>query len=137
MSGRLAAIKLRMAGHTDIAVYEKADHIGGTWRDNSYLRQLSGELPPGDRPDPPGEPEMPVSSANASKLVLLLYAGVPEPAVQVLLANSMKQEALAACHFISVSRTVIVFSLRLPARTFERGHPLWPQSGTCFSNRMR
>ena len=30
MYGILAAIKLRMAGHTDIAVYEKADHIGGT-----------------------------------------------------------------------------------------------------------
>jgi len=36
MSGILAAIKLRMAGHTDIAVYEKSDRIGGTWRDNSY-----------------------------------------------------------------------------------------------------
>jgi cation diffusion facilitator CzcD-associated flavoprotein CzcO len=36
MSGILAAIKLRMAGHTDIAIYEKADRIGGTWRDNSY-----------------------------------------------------------------------------------------------------
>jgi cation diffusion facilitator CzcD-associated flavoprotein CzcO len=36
MSGILAAIKLRMAGHTDVTIYEKADRIGGTWRDNSY-----------------------------------------------------------------------------------------------------
>jgi cation diffusion facilitator CzcD-associated flavoprotein CzcO len=36
MAGILAAIKLREAGYTDIAIYEKADRIGGTWRDNSY-----------------------------------------------------------------------------------------------------
>lgn len=36
MSGILAAIKLKEAGHTDITVYEKADRIGGTWRDNRY-----------------------------------------------------------------------------------------------------
>jgi cation diffusion facilitator CzcD-associated flavoprotein CzcO len=36
MSGILAAIKLRAAGHTAVSVYEKAGRIGGTWRDNSY-----------------------------------------------------------------------------------------------------
>lgn len=36
MSGILAAIKLREAGHDDVRVYEKADRIGGTWRDNVY-----------------------------------------------------------------------------------------------------
>lgn len=36
MSGILAAIKLRQAGITDLAVYEKADRLGGTWRDNTY-----------------------------------------------------------------------------------------------------
>ena len=36
MSGILAAIKLREAGITNIVVYEKADRIGGTWRENTY-----------------------------------------------------------------------------------------------------
>ncbi|MCB2088599.1 MAG: NAD(P)/FAD-dependent oxidoreductase [Sphingomonadaceae bacterium] len=36
MSGILAAIKLRQAGHDHVTVYEKADRIGGTWRDNVY-----------------------------------------------------------------------------------------------------
>ena len=36
MSGILAAIKLRQAGITDLAIYEKADRLGGTWRDNTY-----------------------------------------------------------------------------------------------------
>lgn len=36
MSGILCAIKLREKGYTDVTVYEKADRIGGTWRDNVY-----------------------------------------------------------------------------------------------------
>ena len=36
MSGILAAIKLREAGITDLTIYEKADRLGGTWRDNTY-----------------------------------------------------------------------------------------------------
>jgi len=36
MSGILAAIKLRMAGHQAVTLFEKADRIGGTWRDNRY-----------------------------------------------------------------------------------------------------
>ncbi len=36
LSGIGAVIKLREAGYTDITVYEKADRIGGTWRDNHY-----------------------------------------------------------------------------------------------------
>jgi cation diffusion facilitator CzcD-associated flavoprotein CzcO len=36
MAGILAAIKLREAGFTDICVYEKADRLGGTWRENTY-----------------------------------------------------------------------------------------------------
>ena len=36
MSGILAAIKLREAGIDNIVVYEKADRIGGTWRENTY-----------------------------------------------------------------------------------------------------
>jgi cation diffusion facilitator CzcD-associated flavoprotein CzcO len=36
MSGILCAIKLKEAGHSNIVVYEKADRIGGTWRDNRY-----------------------------------------------------------------------------------------------------
>ena len=36
MSGILAAIKLREAGFEDVVVYEKADRIGGTWRENTY-----------------------------------------------------------------------------------------------------
>ena len=35
MSGLLAAIKLREAGY-DFTVFEKADRIGGTWRENTY-----------------------------------------------------------------------------------------------------
>ena len=36
MAGILSAIKLREAGETDITVYEKADRLGGTWRENTY-----------------------------------------------------------------------------------------------------
>lgn len=36
MAGILSAIKLTEAGLTDFTVYEKADRIGGTWRENTY-----------------------------------------------------------------------------------------------------
>ncbi len=36
MSGILSAIKLREAGFDDLAIYEKADRLGGTWRENTY-----------------------------------------------------------------------------------------------------
>jgi len=36
MAGILSAIKLREAGYDDIVIYEKADRLGGTWRDNTY-----------------------------------------------------------------------------------------------------
>jgi cation diffusion facilitator CzcD-associated flavoprotein CzcO len=36
MAGILAAIKLREAGVRDVVVYEKADRLGGTWRENTY-----------------------------------------------------------------------------------------------------
>ena len=36
MAGILAAIKLREAGFDDVTVYEKADRLGGTWRENTY-----------------------------------------------------------------------------------------------------
>jgi cation diffusion facilitator CzcD-associated flavoprotein CzcO len=36
MAGILSAIKLREAGYHDFTVYEKADRLGGTWRENTY-----------------------------------------------------------------------------------------------------
>jgi len=36
MAGILSAIKLREAGLTDFTIYEKADRVGGTWRENTY-----------------------------------------------------------------------------------------------------
>jgi cation diffusion facilitator CzcD-associated flavoprotein CzcO len=36
MAGILTAIKLREAGFEDFTVYEKADRVGGTWRENTY-----------------------------------------------------------------------------------------------------
>ncbi|MGC6475580.1 MAG: flavin-containing monooxygenase [Parvibaculales bacterium] len=36
MAGLLAAIKLKEKGQTDFVVYEKADAMGGTWRENRY-----------------------------------------------------------------------------------------------------
>jgi cation diffusion facilitator CzcD-associated flavoprotein CzcO len=36
MSGILSVIALRRAGHEDVVVYEKADRLGGTWRENTY-----------------------------------------------------------------------------------------------------
>jgi cation diffusion facilitator CzcD-associated flavoprotein CzcO len=36
MAGILAATRLRRTGHTQVALYEKGDRIGGTWRDNTY-----------------------------------------------------------------------------------------------------
>ena len=36
MSGILATIKLAEAGYDDVVVYEKADRVGGTWRENTY-----------------------------------------------------------------------------------------------------
>jgi cation diffusion facilitator CzcD-associated flavoprotein CzcO len=57
MSGILSAIKLREAGFDDFTVYEKADRLGGTWRENTYpgiacdvpshLYSYSFELNPG------------------------------------------------------------------------------------------
>ena len=36
MAGILAAIKLKERGDAEFTVYEKADSLGGTWRDNRY-----------------------------------------------------------------------------------------------------
>jgi cation diffusion facilitator CzcD-associated flavoprotein CzcO len=36
MSGILAAIELQAAGQGDFVIYEKADRLGGTWRENTY-----------------------------------------------------------------------------------------------------
>jgi cation diffusion facilitator CzcD-associated flavoprotein CzcO len=36
MSGMLMAIRLEEAGVSNIVILEKADNVGGTWRDNSY-----------------------------------------------------------------------------------------------------
>ena len=36
MAGILSGIKLREAGFADITIYEKADRVGGTWRENTY-----------------------------------------------------------------------------------------------------
>jgi cation diffusion facilitator CzcD-associated flavoprotein CzcO len=36
MSGILAAIRLEEAGYGDVVIYEKADRLGGTWRENTY-----------------------------------------------------------------------------------------------------
>lgn len=36
MAGILAGIKLREAGLDDFTIYEKADRVGGTWRENDY-----------------------------------------------------------------------------------------------------
>jgi cation diffusion facilitator CzcD-associated flavoprotein CzcO len=36
MAGILSAIKLTEAGLTDFTIYEKADRVGGTWRENTY-----------------------------------------------------------------------------------------------------
>jgi cation diffusion facilitator CzcD-associated flavoprotein CzcO len=36
MAGILSGIKLREAGYKNVVIYEKADRIGGTWRENTY-----------------------------------------------------------------------------------------------------
>jgi cation diffusion facilitator CzcD-associated flavoprotein CzcO len=36
MAGILSAIKLKERGLTDFTVFEKADRVGGTWRENTY-----------------------------------------------------------------------------------------------------
>ena len=36
MSGILSAIRLHEAGYDDFPIYEKADRLGGTWRENTY-----------------------------------------------------------------------------------------------------
>ena len=36
MSGLCMGIQLKKAGFADFAIYEKADRVGGTWRDNIY-----------------------------------------------------------------------------------------------------
>jgi len=35
-SGLMALIRLREAGFQDVTIYEKAETLGGTWRDNRY-----------------------------------------------------------------------------------------------------
>ena len=44
MSGILSAIKLQEAGLDNFAIYEKADRLGGTWRENEYAG-LSCDVP--------------------------------------------------------------------------------------------
>ena len=44
MAGILSAIKLREAGIENFAIYEKADRLGGTWRENEYAG-LSCDVP--------------------------------------------------------------------------------------------
>lgn len=44
MSGIAAVVKLRKAGYGDITVFEKADRVGGTWRENTYPG-LSCDIP--------------------------------------------------------------------------------------------
>lgn len=36
LGGLCAAIQLKQAGYTDIAILEKSESVGGTWRDNRY-----------------------------------------------------------------------------------------------------
>ena len=36
VSGICMAIKLKEAGFTNLVIYEKADRVGGTWRENTY-----------------------------------------------------------------------------------------------------
>ncbi len=36
MAGICMAIKLLNSGITDVTIYEKADEVGGTWRENTY-----------------------------------------------------------------------------------------------------
>lgn len=36
MAGILSTVKLREAGLTNYVIYEKANRLGGTWRENSY-----------------------------------------------------------------------------------------------------
>ena len=36
MAGILAAVRLQQAGRHEVVVYEKADRVGGTWRENTY-----------------------------------------------------------------------------------------------------
>lgn len=36
MAGILAGIKLKEAGYSNVVLYEKADRVGGTWRENTY-----------------------------------------------------------------------------------------------------
>ncbi|HET8682809.1 MAG TPA: FAD-dependent oxidoreductase, partial [Micromonosporaceae bacterium] len=36
LSGIAAAVKLRCSGISDVLVLERADRVGGTWRDNTY-----------------------------------------------------------------------------------------------------
>ncbi|MEM7412020.1 MAG: NAD(P)/FAD-dependent oxidoreductase [Myxococcota bacterium] len=36
MSGIAAVVHLRRASYTDVTVFEKADRVGGTWRENTY-----------------------------------------------------------------------------------------------------
>src|SRR3954469_11409854 len=36
VAGILSAIKLLEAGYDDVVVYEKAETLGGTWRENTY-----------------------------------------------------------------------------------------------------
>ena len=45
MSGILAGIKLLEDGITNFVIYEKADRIGGTWRENTYPG-LTCDVPP-------------------------------------------------------------------------------------------
>lgn len=44
MSGIAACVKLEKAGYSDVTLFEKADRVGGTWRENTYPG-LSCDIP--------------------------------------------------------------------------------------------
>jgi cation diffusion facilitator CzcD-associated flavoprotein CzcO len=142
MSGILSAIKLREAGYTDFTIYEKANSLGGTWRENTYPG-LSCDVPAHNytysfEPNP-----------NWSQV----YA--PGPEIRVYFENVAKKykvmdqicfgEEITSCEFLNERWQIRTQSGRTDqadaviAATGVLHHPNWPDlpglntfAGACF-----
>lgn len=113
--GLAAAVALRRAGVADLVIYERAEEVGGTWRDNTY---------PGCRCD------------VGSNLYSLSFAPNPEwtnsysyqPEIQRYLERVTERFAL---------RPIIRFDHEVSRVEFERTSGLWHVGGPWGESRAR
>jgi cation diffusion facilitator CzcD-associated flavoprotein CzcO len=109
MAGMLAGIKLKALGYKQVTLYEKADRVGGTWRENTYPG-LTCDVPSHHytysferNPDwtrhlPPGPEIQAYFEAVAAKYELLQHIRFGEEAVAARYNDGRWQVEFASGH---------------------------------------